>query len=291
MNDATVVAVAAGKGGTGKTLVATSLALALNERAPGEVSLLDCDVEEPNAHLLLRPEWTSEEPVRTWVPVVDVDRCTRCGICAAACHANAIAVVGQAVLVFGEMCSGCGLCTHLCPEQAIHEVEHPIGAVRVGHTAEGLRVVSGTLAVGHRRATPVIRAVRRQAPREGITILDAPPGTACPMQEAVEEADLCWLVTEPTPFGRSDLLAARDACDALGVPSVVIVNRDGIGGARDDLSRIAAGTIVLRIPHDRSIAEAYARGDALVVAQPEWRARLLAVWDRTPRERAVTRHG
>jgi MinD superfamily P-loop ATPase len=291
MNEAAVVAVAAGKGGTGKTLVATSLALALHERMPGAVSLLDCDVEEPNAHLLLRPEWASEEPVLTRMPVVDIDRCTRCGVCADACHTSAIAVVGRAVLVFGELCSGCGLCAYLCPEHAIDEIERSVGAVRVGRTPDGLRVASGALAVGQRRATPVIRAVRRQVRRDGISILDAPPGTACPMQEAVEGADLCWLVTEPTPFGRSDLLAAREACDALGVPSVVVVNRDGIGGARDDLSRVAAGAVVLRIPHDRRIAEAYARGDALVVAQPEWKARLLAVWDRTRREQGVTRRG
>ncbi len=281
------VSVAAGKGGTGKTLVATSLALALHARAPGRVSLLDCDVEEPNAHLLLRPAWESEEPVCIRTPEIDLDACTRCGACAAACHANAIAVIRDAVLVFPEMCSGCGLCTHVCPVQAIHEVDRSIGTVQVGHTEEGLRVVSGRLAVGHHRAARLVHAVREQRRPDDVTVIDAPPGTACPMQAAVEGADQCWLVTEPTPFGRSDLAAAQATCEALGVAFLVILNRDGIGGARDDVARRSPRGVALWIPHDRRIAEAYAQGITLVAAQPEWAGRLLNVWDRA-NEGAVT---
>ncbi len=283
MSPDAVVAVAAGKGGTGKTLLSTSLALALHERTPGVVSLLDCDVEEPNAHLLLRPTWQSEQAVCTQVPSVDAARCTHCGVCAEACHTNAIADMGETLLVFEDLCSGCGLCAHLCPTRAIEETGHAVGTVRIGRTQEGLRVVSGCLALGQHRATPVIRAVLAEAVAGQVTVIDCPPGTACPMQMSVERAELCWLVTEPTPFGRSDLSGARATCDSLGVPSVVVVNRDGIGASGS--AQAPGGRVVLRIPHDRRIAEAYARGLTLAAAQPEWRTHLLAAWDQALQSR------
>lgn len=287
MSGGKLLAVAAGKGGTGKTLVATSLALALHERAPGSVSLLDCDVEEPNAHLILRPTWESEVDVCIRGPQIDLERCTRCGLCASACHASAIAVVRDAVVVFDDLCSGCGLCAYLCPEGAIREVDVPVGTLRAGYTATGLRVVSGELRVGRHRATRLISAVRAQAQPGQDTVVDAPPGTACTLHAAVDGADLCWLVTEPTPFGRSDLQAAREVCAELGVPSRVVLNRDEMGGARDDLARTSGQDLILRIPHDRRIAEAYAEGRPLVESRPEWKPRLTGAWDRSWRQGAA----
>ncbi len=275
------IAVAAGKGGTGKTLVSSSLALALARNGAGAVQLLDCDAEEPNADLLLHPQIRDSEPVHVLMPEVDLSICTRCGRCAEVCQFSAIAVIKDAVLTFHDLCAACGACAFACPEDAISEVERNVGAVAKGEGPAGMEFYQGRVNVGEQRSGPVLREVKSYIAEDKIAILDAPPGTSCPMQETVEDSDYCILVTEPTPFGLSDLGAAYETCRTLGVPAGVIINRDGIGDeAVDEFCADNGIEVLLRIPHQRAIAEAYSRGETLVTAMPEWSEKLLRVYER-----------
>ena len=275
------ISVAAGKGGTGKTLIATSLAVALNEVRPDTVQVIDCDVEEPNADILLHPTITEREPVHILVPKVDADKCDNCGECAHACEFSAIAAIGKAVVTFHDLCAGCGVCAYVCPTGAIQEVQLRIGDMTSGHTETGIGFHQGRLDVGHQRSGPITSVLKREVRDEYISILDAPPGTACPMQEAVDDSDFCILVTEPTPFGLANLREAADTSRRLGVPCGVIINRDR--QTWDRIDRYAEEDeldILLRVPEERGIAEAYSRGETLADARPKWRDDLVAMYDR-----------
>jgi len=221
-----IISIASGKGGTGKTLVATSLALSLKDKH--KVQLLDCDVEEPNDHIFLKPVITRSEAVCIQTPKVDEEKCTYCGKCAEVCAYNAIAVFPGHVLVFPELCHGCGACSYLCPEKAVSEEGREIGVVEQGH-AEGMEFAQGKLNVGEAMATPVIRKVKEQINHDGITIIDASPGTSCPVVEATKDSDFCLLVTEPTPFGLNDLVLAVEMVRELNIPLAVVLNRAGVG--------------------------------------------------------------
>lgn len=274
------IAVAAGKGGTGKTLIATSMALALQDRYPGCVQLLDCDVEEPNAHLLVRPTINHTEAVSILFPYVDKNKCDRCGKCAEVCQYSAIAVIRDNILTFPELCNGCGACAYVCPRRAIDEETYDIGAVMSGITPEGIEFHSGAIKVGVQRSGPVIKATKRHISDGKISILDSPPGTACPMQETIGESDFCILVTEPTPFGFSDLTAAVDTCEVLSVPCGVVVNRDGrTDPGIEEYCERQGIPLLLRILHDRRIAEAYSEGITLAAAMPEWKQRFTYCYD------------
>ena len=267
-----IITVASGKGGTGKTTVAVNLALALS----GHPVFLDCDVEEPNAALFLRPTITQRQEVGVLIPQVDLDKCTACGRCAEVCAYHAIAVVGQNVLIFPALCHGCGSCTLNCPEGAIREVLHVTGVIELGQ-AGAIAFGHGILNVGEAMAPPIIRQLKRRAIPEDATdqvvILDASPGTACPVVESMRGADVVLLVTEPTPFGLHDLrLAVEVARDELGLPVGVVINREGIGDRGVEAYCAAEDIpILMRIPFDRRIAEAYSEGVPLLQALPEYR--------------------
>ena len=262
------VAVASGKGGTGKTTVATNLARSVEE----PVMLLDCDVEEPNAHLFLNPTITATTPVYKPIPRVDETKCTYCGKCAEVCAYHAIAVVSSVVLVFDKLCHGCGGCTRLCPESAISEVSQEIGVVESGRAGQ-VDFVHGKLTVGEAMAGPVIRAVKRQINGQPLVIIDAPPGTACPVVATLIGSDFCLLVTEPTPFGLYDLKLAVAVARQLGIPCGVVINRADIGDqGAETYCQEEQIPILMRIPEDRRIAEAYSRGQLLVDVLPEYRA-------------------
>jgi MinD superfamily P-loop ATPase len=293
-----IITVASGKGGTGKTTVATSLALSLAPEADAGASVggeslrgrplfLDCDVEEPNAALFLRPELGPPQEVGILIPEVDYERCTFCGRCAEVCVWHAIAVVGQKVLIFPELCHGCGSCTLNCPEEAIHEVLHVMGTLESGR-AGPIDFGHGTMDVGQAMAVPIIRQLRAQHaanPGQRVTVLDASPGTSCPVVETMRGADFVLLVTEPTPFGLHDLrLAVQVARDELGLPVGVVVNRDGMGDAGvDDYCAAEDIPILMRIPLDRRIAEAISDGKALVEAMPEYRDSFRELYEKTAR--------
>jgi MinD superfamily P-loop ATPase len=271
-----ILTVASGKGGTGKTTVAVNLALS-TASADGMSGLLflDCDVEEPNAHLFLKPTLARSEPVSIMIPRVDESLCKHHARCAEVCQFHAIAALPNTTLVFPELCHGCGGCTLECPERAISEEPHPIGIIEEGHV-DGIAFAHGVLNVGEPMATPIIRQLKRRLSDEyELAILDAPPGTACPVVESMRGADYVLLVTEPTPFGLHDLrLAVQVGRDELGIPVGVVVNHDGVGDAGvDDYCQSEGIPILMRIPMDRRIAEAYSRGVTIVDALPEYRER------------------
>jgi len=273
-----IISIASGKGGTGKTLVATSLALSLKRKE--KVQLLDCDVEEPNTHIFLKPTFGQREAVSIPVPAVDEDKCTYCGKCAEVCVYNAIAVIKQKVLVFPELCHGCGACSYLCPEHAISEEGKEIGVVETGYS-DGVGFVQGRLNVGEVMAPPIIRKVKEQANNEGIVIIDVSPGTSCPVVEAVKDSDFCLLVTEPTPFGLNDLALAVETVGQLNTPCGVVLNRTGIGdGKTEEYCRKENIPILLTIPLDTKIASLYSKGIPLIEGIPEWQQHFLELFDK-----------
>ena len=265
------IAIASGKGGTGKTTVATNLACVAS-RNGRSVVYVDCDVEEPNGHLFLNPEIDSTAVAGVRVPKVDEDKCTYCGKCAAICRFNAIVVLDQTVLVFTELCHGCGGCAMVCPAAAVAEVLHETGVVEVGR-AGPIGFVHGRLNVGQVMSPPLIKAVRAAAGQADLVILDAPPGTSCPVIASVRGCDYVVLVTEPTPFGLHDLKLAVAMARALDLPLGVVINREGLGDERtDEYCRREGIAVLARIPDDRRIAEAYSRGEMICDALPEYRS-------------------
>jgi MinD superfamily P-loop ATPase len=266
-----ILSVASGKGGTGKTLVAISLALSLKDAE--RVQLLDCDVEEPNDHVFLKPEITGSKAVSIPVPRVDESTCTLCGECAKVCAYHAIIVLGKHVLTFPQLCHGCGACSYLCPEKAITEQDRETGIVEWGHS-DGVKFIHGKLNVSEAMAPPVIRKVKENSGDEGIVIRDVPPGTSCPVVEAVKGSDFCLLVTEPTPFGLNDLTLAVEMVRKLSLPFGVVLNRVGVGDAGvQEYCREENIPILLAIPLDTEIARIYSRGVPLVVGLPQWKPR------------------
>jgi len=272
-----IISVASGKGGTGKTLVATSLALALKDR--GRVQLVDCDVEEPNAHIFMKPVITNSEAVSIPVPKIAEDKCTYCGRCAEVCAYNAIAVVGKLVLTFPELCHGCGACSYLCPEKAITEEDRITGIVETGYS-DGIAFVQGKLAVGEPMATPIIKKVKSLMRNNGTVIIDVSPGTSCPVVESVKGSDFCLLVTEPTPFGLNDLALAVETVRKLTIPCGVLLNRAGAGDSQvDEYCRKEKIPVPLTIPLDTEIARLYSKGITLVNGMPQWRESFTRLFD------------
>jgi len=272
-----IISIASGKGGTGKTLVATSLALSLKDRV--KVQLLDCDVEEPNDHILIKPTITRSEAVSIPVPEINKDKCTRCGRCAEVCAYHAIAVMGEYVLTFPELCHGCGACSYLCPEKAISEIPNKIGIVETGQ-ADGLMFGHGMLSIGQPMAPPVIRKVKGLIDTEATVIIDTSPGTSCPVVEAIKGSDFCLLVTEPTPFGLNDLILAVATVKQLGVPFGVVLNRAGAGDKKtEEYCARENIPVLMTIPLDQEIAGLYSRGIPLVTGMPEYRLKFIKLYE------------
>ena len=261
-----ILSVASGKGGTGKTSVAVNIAISV-----GNVQLLDCDVEEPNAHLLLHPEIVGEEPVYTLIPSLDERLCDHCGKCSNFCQYNAIFAAHEKVLIFPELCHGCGGCILVCPKGAIKEGKHRIGTLKRGYKGD-LELVYGELEVGEPMATPLIRQVKRFIDKSKNVILDAPPGTSCPVIETVKGIDFCILVTEPTPFGLHDLKITVQVLEDMAIPFGVVVNRAGIGDRKVyDYCNGKGIPILLEIPYERKIAELYSKGVPFSLEMTEYK--------------------
>ena len=262
-----IIAVASGKGGTGKTTIAVNLAYALDR----EVQLLDCDVEEPNAQLFLNGALLSTEEVTIPIPQIDASLCNGCGECSRFCEYNAIVSYGTMPLVFADMCHGCGGCMKVCPPQAIREVDHRIGVIET-FSAGKITLIQGKMDIGAAMAPPLIRAVKRKMDNRIPILLDAPPGTSCPVITTLRGADFVALVTEPTPFGLNDLILAVETVREMDLPFGVIINRSGSGDARVNFYCADENIPILaEIPDDRKIAEAYSRGELIGKVFPEYR--------------------
>jgi len=273
------IAIASGKGGTGKTTLTTNLAALLAEDGR-RVQVLDCDVEEPNCHLFLNPTITTTSPVGLPMPVVDEAACTACGACGRICQFSAIVSVGSTPLTFPLLCHGCGGCALVCPTGAIVEEDRHLGVVEEGR-ADGMGFVQGRLRVREAVSPPIIAAVKDRIDGEALAILDAPPGTSCPVIEAVRGADYLVLATEPTPFGLNDLTLAVEMARALNLPAGVVINRADVGDDRVDRYCEREGVPILgRIRDDRQVAEAYSRGDLASRSVPSFRTALRATADR-----------
>lgn len=277
-----IIAIASGKGGTGKTSIAVNLAQIMNS----PVQIIDCDVEEPNAHLFLKGEPTGEKEVSIGVPEINADLCNACDKCVDFCQFNALASVGKAPMLFPELCHGCGGCMRVCPRQAISEKRYRIGVVKT-YQAGPIMLRSGCLDVGVSLASTLVHAVKDSIDKRTTAILDAPPGTACQAVATLRGADFAVLVTEPTPFGLHDLKLAVDTARELKLAFGVVINRTGIGDDRVHRYCEAEGiTLLLELPDDRRIAEAYSRGEMIVDALPEYRPQFEALWAAIKRERA-----
>ncbi|MCK4295813.1 MAG: ATP-binding protein [Candidatus Marinimicrobia bacterium] len=270
------IAIASGKGGTGKTTIAVNLAKSLGEN----VQLLDCDVEEPNSHIFLHPVISQVEDVNVSIPDVDLSKCTFCGKCQEICQFNAIVVIKNNVLVFPELCHSCAGCWLVCPENCIAQKERVVGVTEEGGNSD-VKFVDGRLDIGEVMSPPIIRAVKDRTANSMIVIIDAPPGTSCPVIEAVRGSDFVILVTEPTPFGLHDLVLAVEVVRALGISFGVVINRSDIGDNKVreycDSENIQ---ILLEIPNDRKIAEAYSRGKIIIDIYPEYRKRFLDLYEK-----------
>ena len=273
------IAIASGKGGTGKTTIATNLALSLDN-----VQLLDCDVEEPDSHLFLDCPMKKVQDVNIFIPTIDKEKCDFCGECAQFCQYHALAVVKTDVLFFPELCHGCGGCTLVCPQNAITEQERTIGILEMGNNGN-LEFYHGLLNIGEAMATPVIRALKTKINNDQIVILDSPPGTSCPVIESVNEVDYVILVTEPTPFGLHDLKLAVEMVRTMGLPFGVVINRDGIGD--DGVEKFCQAEkikILLKIPHDEEIARWYSKGIPFINELTDWKPKLIELFNSIKQE-------
>jgi len=271
------IAIASGKGGTGKTTVAIHLAATLlfHRRS---VQYLDCDVEEPNGHLFLKPKIDAVESVGIPVPVVDAARCIACGKCAGVCEFNAIAMLKKP-LVFPELCHGCGACALVCPVGAIRETPRAVGVAETGR-AGCIAFAQGRLNVGEPMAPPLIRAVKARRDPEAVALYDSPPGTSCSVVATVRGADFVVLVTEPTPFGLHDLDLAVATLRPMGRPLGVVVNRADEDRRVQDYCQAENLPVLAELPDDRRVAETYARGELLFDRLPDWRGRFEDLWAR-----------
>ena len=270
-----ILSIASGKGGTGKTTIATNLALTIEN-----VQFIDCDVEEPNANIFLHATIKEHEDVCVSIPLIDTEKCDYCGKCSEFCAYNALAVVRKQVIVFPELCHSCGGCGLVCPTHAIHWRERVIGRIEHGQT-NGIDFYQGLLNVGESQAIPVIKVLKRKIQKHKHVIIDAPPGTSCPVIESISNSDYCILVTEPTPFGLHDLRLAVEVVRHLRIPFGVIINRDGIGDGRvEQFCQTEQIPVLLKIPEQQKIAFLYSKGIPLVNEAQEWQEMFSKVFHR-----------
>ncbi|WP_406659904.1 ATP-binding protein [Methanolobus sp. ZRKC3] len=270
------IAIASGKGGTGKTTIAVNLALSLDN-----AQLLDCDVEEPNCNLFLGYETEEFENVTLPVPLINKEKCSVCGNCADFCQYNAIAALPSSIMTFPKLCHGCGGCALVCPENAIAEESRILGTI--GRSVEGISSIDlwqGLLCIGEPMASPLIRHLQKHISEDGVSIIDSPPGTACQVIASISGMDFCVLVTEPTPFGLHDLTLAVELVKQLNIPCGVVINRCDLGDGQVEKYCISEDIpVLLKIPNEREIAVLYSKGIPFVTQMPEWKMEFVSMFD------------
>ncbi|MFC1501357.1 ATP-binding protein [Elusimicrobiota bacterium] len=268
-----IISIASGKGGTGKTTVAVSFALSLSN-----VQILDCDVEEPNVHIFLKPDIRKKEKVYIPVPEVDLAKCNFCGKCQEVCEYNAIVTLKDKLLIFPELCHGCGACAYLCPEKALKEVNREIGVLEIGD-AQGLDFVHGILNIGEAMSPPLIKAVKEKINPKKTVIIDAPPGTSCPVIAAIKNTDFCILVTEPTPFGLHDLKLSVKVLKEVKIPFGIVINRSDLGDKKtEQFCQDENIPILMKIPFKKEIAMAYSKGVPIVDILPVYKEKFILMF-------------
>jgi MinD superfamily P-loop ATPase len=272
-----IISVASGKGGTGKTTIATNLVLSI----PDSI-YLDADVEEPNGHLFLNPIILDEKVISRKIPEIDYNRCNFCGVCAKTCEFHAISVLPKMVLVFDELCHSCGACSYFCPEKAIVEVDKPLGLLRTGEILpEKKSFYEGRLNIGEMMASPLIAKLKQNCRSNKINIVDAPPGTSCSMVESVSKTDYCILVTEPTPFGLHDLKLSVEVLQFLEIPFGVVINKSQKeSDLIEDYCSETEIPVLLKLPFDRRLAEAYSQGEPAVKLFPDLKNRFNELYEK-----------
>lgn len=276
MSQRIAIAIASGKGGTGKTTVAANIAYLL-ARLDRQVLYVDCDVEAPNGHIFLRPQIQQRLSATTLVPSIDAERCNNCGQCGSFCQYNALLCLTDQVVTFPELCHACGGCSHLCPQQAISEVPREIGTVELGN-AGPIDFASGLLNIGEAMSPPLIRELKKRLDKDELTIVDAPPGTSCPVIESIRDCDYIVLVTEPTPFGLNDLQLAVEMVRALNLPFGIVINRAGLDDRPLlDYCQKEQLPILAQLPDDRRVAEAYSRGELACAVLADFKQRFSAL--------------
>ena len=270
------IAVASGKGGTGKTTISTSLALSAEQA----VQFLDCDVEEPNGHIFLQPKFNYQEVVEVIIPELNEDNCSTCGKCRDICNFNAIVQFGTNVMIFPEMCHSCLGCFLVCDDDALFYGKRQVDVLESGMAGD-VEFVHGTVRIGEAMGVPLLQAVKKKADPAKLTIIDAPPGTSCPFVETIADVDFVILVTEPTPFGLYDLKIAVEVLQKLNIPCGIIINRSNLGD--DKVHKFCAEQLLpllLEIPFQRKIAEGYARGQNIIQTVPQLKESMRALLDR-----------
>lgn len=271
------IAVASGKGGTGKSTVVANLAYSLAERQP--LAVVDCDVEEPNLHLFF-PASSEDLPVNVEIPEIDATRCTYCGACGEFCRYGALTIFKDRHLFLPELCHSCGGCEIVCPIGAISTMKRQIGVVQIRKPTSGLTLITGLLQEGEVQAPPVIRMAKDQAEGHPLILYDASPGIACPVIETLDGVDFCIFVTESTPFGIHDLRLAYGVAEELGIPAGVVINRsDGDDEIIRDFCTEHLLPILLTIPFDRTIAAIQNKGNLIARELPEWRERFIELFE------------
>ena len=269
-----LLAIASGKGGTGKTTISCNLVSSIQQ----QVCLVDCDVEEPNCHIFIKPKFESTERVGLLVPEVDEEKCNACGECSKICEFNAIVSLKTQPLVFPQLCHGCGGCTLVCPQNAISEIQHQLGVVRRGQSKQ-VTFIDGQLDIGQALSPPLIKQVKKAARNDMPVVIDAPPGTSCPVIEAVKDSDFVVLVTEPTPFGLNDLVLAVEMVRKLEIPSGVIINRADIGDSEvEKYCNNQEVPILACIPNSHELARSYSNGELYAKMSPEFREQMLDIF-------------
>ena len=281
-----IISISSGKGGTGKTTVAVNLALSIDN-----VQLIDCDVEEPNSALFLNPVLGVQKQAFIPIPVINKEQCNYCGMCREVCEYNAIAVMSQTdtskgnIMFFPNLCHGCGACAYLCPENAITETNREVGIIELGEK-DNVQFVHGRLNIGEAMAPPVIRQVKHYINPTRTVIIDAPPGTSCPVITAVQGTDYCVLVTEPTPFGLNDLQLAVEAMRKLKIPFGVVINRCDLGDTKtENYCKDEQIPILMKIPFSEDIAKSYSRGEPMVNLFPDYIERFRQLYMNIKKER------
>lgn len=281
-----IIAIASGKGGTGKTTIATNLACTIAQTGQ-KAQYLDCDVEEPNGHIFLKPNIDQTEDATVAVPAVDLKKCTGCGKCGEICQYSAIVSLKETVLTFEQLCHSCGGCMLVCPANAVKEKPKRIGFIDKGKSGD-VDFVQGRLEIGDVRSPGLIKKVKQNATNNGIVIIDAPPGTSCPVIEAVKSADLVLLVTEPTPFGLNDLKLAVEMVRELKLSFSVVINRSDLGDRQvQEYCHQENINIVMELPDDRRVAEAYSVGKMIVDVLPEYKDDFAGLYENVSKKSKV----